>query len=81
MEPMFDVSRRPGPSLASACGVEERSETEREDRRDKQPRDATTATPGMGSAPRPHQDDRDPAHAGSKELRDDDTLKGGSTGG
>lgn len=60
--------------------MEERSETVREAaRRDDSVEDTTT--PGMDRAPEPHADERDPAHAGSPDLRRKDTLKGGSTGG
>jgi len=54
--------------------MEERSETVREEKRRKQ--DMDTSTPGLSGEPTPPPDERDPADAGPRDLRQKGTLKG-----
>lgn len=54
--------------------MEERSETVRESER--REREADTTTPGLSGKPAPPRDERDPADAGERDLRQKGTLKG-----
>ena len=54
--------------------MEERSETVREEKR--RERDTDTTTPGLSGKPTPPRDERDPANADERDLRQKGTLKG-----